>query len=305
MIQFSFLVILGSLGILESNVDPTTLNLGPNPSACQLWIRGVSESKKWFGEIQLSVSSKQHPDLVAVRLPEPLGDGSRSHFKVYDPKQPYGDELGYVMVDRVPRNDGKKGYAYRLMTYSAFDPLFIQEGFAVLPNARSKEKEDVFFPQTEYHDDQGPLLLDVSQYFGAMVPQSTGRSVSVFSTYGKNSADSALAKTLKDYRMESSLTTTPEEISVDDLYGMAGENFDLAAQLPAAIQRLKSGFSNSEIRKGRFGEFEERWFVADGQSKSRGGVQPHRVFFYVIRVGPMSYVYMFDIEQTVVKNAKR
>jgi hypothetical protein len=280
---------------VEGSGQPAVLNRPPQ--RCEFSLKALKARNEWHGEVDLIVQSSKGQDLSVHRIPEFQGPAGREHFRIVDPAQTNRDELGYVMVDAVPRGEGKSGYAYRVVTYSALDPKAVQEGFLVLPNGQARLRESVVLPVTDYEPNSSDVYIEVLDRLEELVPDAVTSSVVTLTTYGKSSASAALSSALYQYRLDQDYESLPKEISEDDLYEMAGENFDFASSFPVLLTRFKSAYSSREIRSGKYGDFEEAWFVADGHIKFKDTTKPMRTFFHVMRMGPMSYVHVFEIER--------
>lgn len=280
---------------IEGSARPAVLNRPPQ--RCEFSLKALKARSEWHGEVDLIVQSSKGQDLSVHRIPEFQGPAGREHFRIVDPAQTNRDELGYVMVDAVPRGEGKSGYAYRVVTYSALDPKAVQEGFVVLPKGQARLRESVVLPVTDYEPNSSDVYIEVLDRLEELVPDAVTSSVVTLTTYGKSSASAALSSALYQYRLDQDYESIPKEISVDDLYEMAGENFDFASSFPVLLTRFQSAYSSREIRSGKYGDFEETWFVADGHLKFKDSTKPMRTFFHVMRMGPMSYVHVFEIER--------
>jgi hypothetical protein len=280
---------------VEGSDQPAVLHRPPQ--RCEFSLKALKARSEWHGEVELLVRSSKGQDLLVNRVPEFQGPSGREHFRIVDPAQTSRDELGYVMVDAVPRGEGKSGYAYRLVTYSALDPKAVQEDFLVLPKEQARLRESVVLPVTDFEPNSADVYLEVLDRMEELVPDAVSSSVVTLTSYGKSSAAAALSAALYQYRLDQIYESIPKEISEDDLYGMAGDNLDFAASFPVLLTRFQSAYSNREIRSGKYGDFEEAWFVTDGHLKFKDSEKPMRTFFHVMRMGPMSYIHVFEIER--------
>lgn len=280
---------------VEGSDQPAVLDRPPQ--RCEFSLKALKPRNEWHGEVELIVRSSEGQDLRVNRVPEFHGPAGREHFRIVDPAQTNRDELGYVMIDAVPRGEGKSGYAYRLVTYSAMDPKAVQEAFLVLPKGQARLRESIVLPVTDYEPDSADVHLEVLDRLEELVPDTVSSSLVTLTSYGKSSAAAALSSALYQYRMDQDYESIPKEISEDDLYEMAGDNLDFASSFPVLLTRFQSAYSNRDMRSGKYGEFEEAWFVTDGHVKFKDSKKPMRTFFHVMRMGPMSYVHVFEIER--------
>ncbi len=271
---------------------------GPEHLNCILILKAFTSEKPWEGEPSLVLipPSGESVKVAPVKHIHDSQEGAHFQLMYFDGSLWYPPH--FVSVHQSARSEGKSGFAYRLITYSVFDPRHIEERFGVLADAKQQKMEDLRMRLVPNDEEQAQASVEMGLAVASLIPGRVSRKLMMakMPVYGLANSDQAAALTLVQTGMLSRYVEEPKKMTLDHLMDHYQANDEQMKVIQAAVQRFRSFHSTPETRRGAFGEFSESWFVTRGELDRGLGAGKVEVISHVLQVGPMFYVYSFSVE---------
>ena len=262
---------------------------------CLLVLRGVADGGVWQGTTDFVVIPPEGKTMKVAQIPKHELAFEGSHFKVmYSTGQLFYPPV-FVSVNHSPRQEGKPGFAYRMVAYSVFDPRAMSEFFSVLEHPQEKVAESLSLILEPSDSEQMQSALDLGSSLMNLIPNRVSPKfvLAKMPVYGKDSARSAHDWALTRSEIFTRYIERPRDLDIEKFASEAAATEEQMRLLTEGRKRFRDLHTTAEIRKGVFGDYSEHWFATKVEL-DQGKVSIQReILTYVVRVGPMSYVTIF------------
>ena len=271
---------------------------GPEHLNCILILKAFISERPWEGEPSLVLipPSGESVKVAPVKSVDDSQAGTHFQLMYYDGRFWYPPQ--FVAVHQSARQEGKSGFAYRMISYSVFDPRKIEERFGVLADSKQQTMEDLRMQLVPKDEEQAQSSIEMGLSLAILIPSRVSQKLIMakMPVYGLASADQAASLSLVQTGMLSRYVEEPKKMSLDQLMDHYQATDEQMKSISSSVQRFRGLHSTAESRRGAFGEFSENWYVTRGELDRGIGAGKVEVISHVIQVGPMFYAYHFSVE---------
>jgi hypothetical protein len=303
MIRFvaQFVITLGfslSAAHVLAVVDSKSGYDGPEHLKCILVLKAFTSEKPWEGEPSLVLipPSGESVKVAPVKHVDDSQEGAHFRLMYFDGNNWYPPH--FVAVHQSARQEGKAGFAYRLVTYSVFDPRQIEERFGVLADSKQQKMEDLVMRLVPNDEEQAQVSAEMGMAVAILIPNRVSQKLMMakMPLYGLANSDQAVALSLVQTGMLSRYVEEPKKMTLDQLMDHYQASDEQMKFIQSSVHRFRNLHSTPESRRGAFGEFSESWYVTRGELDRGLGAGKVEVISHVMQVGPMFYGYSFSVE---------
>jgi len=262
---------------------------------CLLVLRGMADGSLWQGATDFVVIPPEGKTMKVARISRDELAFEGSHFKVmYSTGELFYPPV-FVSVNHSPRQEGKPGFAYRMVAYSVFDPRAMSEFFSVLEHPQERVAESLSLILEPSDPEQMQSVLDLGSSLMNLIPNRVSPKfvLAKMPVYGKDSARSANDWALARSEIFTRYIERPREIDIEKFASESSATAEQMRLLTEGRKMFRDLHTTAEVRKGTFGDYSEHWFAAKVElDKGKISIQ-REILTHVVRVGPMSYVNIF------------